>query len=64
MLRGRAPPSSSTAPGCSSSTADTAADPDVLHDLVRDSVAAHDVGLLRLQARTTTLEDVFLGMDP
>ncbi len=46
------------------SAADAAADPDVLHDLVRDSVAANDVGLLRLQARTTTLEDVFLGMDP
>jgi hypothetical protein len=45
-------------------TADTAADPDVLHDLVRDAVAAHEVGLLRLQARTTTLEDVFLGIDP
>lgn len=37
---------------------------DDVYDLVRDAVAAApDVGLRRLQRRTISLEDVFLGMD-
>ncbi len=42
---------------------DPSIDPDVVCDLVRDIVAGHQVGIRRLQAHRTTLEDVFLGMN-
>ena len=38
-------------------------DTDILFDFVRDVIAAHQVGIRRLQAHRTTLEDVFLGLE-
>ena len=38
-----------------------ATDPDRVFDAVRDAVTRHGAGIRRLQARRTTLEDVFLG---